>query len=302
MPAIQYETKSFRKQSKLLIDVANGIITEYRAAGYDLTLRQLYYQFVARDIIPNTERDYQKLSRLISDARLAGLISWDAIVDRTRTARQNSHFDDPGDVLAAAADQYKLDTRADQDVYVETWVEKEALLGVIEPVCRALDVAYLACRGYVSQSAMWKGAQRIIDANEGGQKAVVVYLGDHDPSGLDMTRDIKDRLALFGAEVQVDRIALNMDQVRQYQPPPNPAKVTDRRYDSYVADHGTRQSWELDSLEPRVIAKLIEDAVATYTDEGRRQKLLGLETEHKMKLANIAENWEELGPEIGDQQ
>ena len=291
---IAYETRAFQKKSCLLIETANEIIGKYQEAGYDLTLRQLFYQFVSRGIIANSESEYNKLGVLISNARLAGKISWHAIVDRTRTSRSNNHFDDPGDILSAAAEQYHIDTRTDQDNYIEVWVEKEALVGVIEPICRCLDIRYLACKGYLSQSAIWKAAQRMIEANEAGQKAVVIYLGDHDPSGLDMGRYIKDRLDLFGADAEVDRIALNMDQIEQYNPPPNPAKEKDRRYKAYVAEYG-KKCWELDALEPTVIADLIEDAIAGYTDEGCRQSLIDKETEQKKSLAYISDHWQELG-------
>ena len=287
---IAYESRAFQKKTCLLIDTANEIITDYQAAGYDLTLRQLYYQFVSRGFIANTEKEYNKLSVLISNARLAGMISWRAIVDRTRTSRSNSHFTDPGDILSTAAETYKLDTRADQDSYIEVWIEKEALIGVIEPVCRELDVRYLACKGYLSQSAMWAAAQRIIEKNNDDQKAVVLYLGDHDPSGLDMSRDVQSRLNLFRADVKVDRIALNMDQIEQYNPPPNPAKATDKRYEVYAADYG-QECWELDALEPKVIAELIEDAVGEYTDEEKQQNLIDLQESHKSRLDYISENW-----------
>lgn len=290
---IEYETRTFQKKSCLLIDMANAIISEYQEGGFDLTLRQLYYQFVSRDIIANNEREYNKLGVLISNARLAGRISWNAIIDRARTSRSNSHFDSPEDILSAAAEQYRLDTRADQDVYLEAWIEKEALVGVIEPTCRELDIHYMACKGFLSLSAMWKAAQRIIVANAAGQKAVLLYFGDHDPSGMDMKRNIQERLDLFGAEVEVDRVGLNMDQVKQYNPPPNPAKETDKRYAAYVAEYGL-ECWELDALEPKVISRYLRNAVDGYTDEDRRQKLIDLQTEHKKSLAYISENWEKI--------
>ena len=254
----------------------------------------MYYQFVARGIISNSQREYNKLGVLISNARLAGLIDWDAIVDRTRTTKGNSHFDNPSDILAVAAEQYKIDTRATQEAYIEVWVEKEALLGVIERISRQLDVTYLACRGYFSQTAMWQAAQRIRVAVMNGKEVVILHLGDHDPSGLDMTRDIKDRLALFGADAEIVRIALNTDQVEQYSPPPNFAKLSDTRAIEYIAQYGS-ESWELDALEPKVITKLIQDAIGEYTDENKRQKLVALEQSHKQNLAFISDHWKEIG-------
>jgi hypothetical protein len=280
----------FRQSTLRIIQHANNIISEYDGG---LTLRQLYYQFVARDLLANNKREYEKLGRTVGDARLAGLIDWNAIIDRTRTTNCHNHFEGPEDILEAAAETFRLDTRADQDFYVEVWIEKEALLGVIEPVCRELNVTYLACRGYFSLSAMWEAARRFNGAKEGGQKAIIIHLGDHDPSGLDMTEDIRNRLSGFGVQIHVKRIALNMNQVEQYNPPPNFAKISDTRSKEYIKEYGS-ESWELDALEPKVIAGLIEDAVDEYTDQDKRQVRLSEQVEHKRRLAYISKNWEEI--------
>ena len=283
-----YQATNFRQQSLEIIDKANEIIKEYSAEGYDLTLRQLYYQFVARDIIPNRQSEYKKLGSVVNDARLAGLIDWESIVDRTREYEQNGHWDSPADIIASCARSYGIDTRADQDTYIEVWVEKDALVGVLERACEPLDVGYFSCRGYVSQSAMWEAANRFIE--EGGSDCVLLHLGDHDPSGLDMTRDIRDRLDMFGALVEVKRIALNMEQIEKYQPPPNPAKTTDSRYDKYIDEYGD-ESWELDALDPRVITELIEKHVKEHTNKKRRYALIAKQESDREKLQEISDKW-----------
>ena len=215
-----YVTKRFNGKSVELISTANGIIEEYQEQGYDLTLRQLYYQFVARDLIENTQRAYKRLGAVVSDARLAGLIDWSAITDRTRTLRGNSHWSSPEGVIDSAYYGYREDKWSSQPTRVEAWIEKDALLGVISRVCTRLDIDYFSCRGYPSQSAIYTAAQRFKDYNEEGQKVVVLHLGDHDPSGLDMTRDINDRLKLFEVpDFEVRRIALTPEQVSTYNPP-----------------------------------------------------------------------------------
>ncbi|KKL20583.1 hypothetical protein LCGC14_2454000, partial [marine sediment metagenome] len=252
-----YIDKRFQVKTQKIIETANEIIDEYEADGYDLTLRQLYYQFVSRDIIPNKQSEYNKLGTAINNGRLAGLIDWNSIIDRTRKHQENGHWDSPSDILNDSADQYAIDTRADQNDYLEVWVEKDALVGVIERACEPLDIGYLSCRGYVSQSAMWRAAMRFKRQEQGGKDCtVLLHLGDHDPSGIDMTRDIQDRLYMFGSRVAVRRIALDMKQVEKYSPPPNPAKTTDSRYAAYRDEYGD-DSWELDALDPRVITELI---------------------------------------------
>jgi len=106
MPKIMYEPKNFRRRTLAMIQVANDIIEEYAAMGFSLTLRQLYYQFVARGLIPNSERSYKNLGVIINDGRLAGLIDWDAIEDRTRNLQGNPHWNDPASIVRSAASSF----------------------------------------------------------------------------------------------------------------------------------------------------------------------------------------------------
>jgi len=289
---ISYINKTFRKSSLALIKQANEIIEEYAQEGYDLTLRQLYYQFVARDIIANKMTEYKRLGSVINDARLAGLINWDSIIDRTRNYESLSHWNSPADIIQSAADSYAIDTRADQGEYIEVWVEKDALVGVIEQACDPLDVGYLSCRGFVSQSEMWVAAQRfIIHEHRHRQDTFLIHLGDHDPSGIDMTRDIQDRLRIFGSSVEVERIALTMEQIEEYQPPPNPAKTTDSRYESYRRVFGD-DSWELDALDPRVLTEIIAISVGNHTQSAKRSKQIKKQEFDRKKIKELADNWQ----------
>jgi len=290
---IAYQARDFRNAAVAKIDQANQIIDEYAAQGFTLTLRQLYYQFVARDLIPNAQSEYKRLGSLVSDARLAGLIDWEAIEDRTRNLQGTSHWDSPGDIIGSAAYSYKIDKWARQPRRVEVWIEKDALVGVIERVCRRLDCDYFSCRGYTSQSEMWRAGRRLARYEEGGQKTYVLHLGDHDPSGIDMSRDIEERLAIFGANTRLDRIALNMDQVAEHDPPPNPAKVTDARYAGYVALHG-EESWELDALDPPVLEALIRERVEALRDKKLWDADVQAEKLQKKQLEQAAEKWDDL--------
>ena len=263
MPKIEYIPKKFKEDKVVLINRVNEIIAEYEEQGYSLTLRQVYYQLVARDVIPNNERSYKNLGVLINDARLAGEIDWEAIVDRTRFLRKMSHWSDPMDILRAAANQFSVNRWEEMDTYCEVWVEKDALIDVVEQICKSYDVNCLSCRGYVSQSTMWESAQRL---SEIGKEITIFHLGDHDPSGKDMSRDMEDRLRLFGADVRFERIALNFDQIETYNPPPNPTKLTDSRATGYISEFGY-ECWELDALEPRIITELIESKICSVMDK-----------------------------------
>jgi hypothetical protein len=290
MTFISYIDKRFSESSVNIIEHANQIIDEYINAGYLLTLRQLYYQFVARDLLANTTQSYKRLGSIINDGRLAGMISWDAIEDRTRATQSNAHWNDPSELVRACADQFQIDKWQDQPYRPEVWIEKEALAGVIEPICKKLDISYLSCRGYTSQSEMWKSGQRLIAMATSGQIPVILHFGDHDPSGIDMTRDIIDRLEMFTAiDLDLRRLALNMDQVRKYNPPPNPAKVTDTRFNGYVIDYG-HESWELDALEPAVLSGLVESEVIALRDENVFMEAQTLEDKHRELLSEIADD------------
>lgn len=301
MPKICYVRRNFSDTSLDIIMLANRIIEEYQMQGYDLTLRQLYYQFVARDLFPddwihpllktkNTDANYKKLGSIINDARLAGEVDWRAITDHTRNLQQLSHWDSPRSIVEACASQYREDLWIDQPWYVEVWVEKDALINVLEKACNAYDVPYFSCRGYTSQSEMWVAAQRLIRRRNEGKDVKIIHLGDHDPSGIDMTRDIGERLSLFCHKgVRVDRIALTMDQVRRFNPPPNPAKISDSRCAAYIRQYGD-ESWELDALDPRTITSLINQAIEQVLDYGMLEAAKTRMMDGRKKLLRIAES------------
>jgi len=293
VPQIAYISKTFTSKSREIIDRANQICADYQRQGYDLTLRQLYYQFVSKGWIPNKDTEYKRLGNIISDARLAGLLDWGYIVDRTRNLRGLGHNASPSSALYSAAYGYQLDMWANQPHYVEVWIEKDALVGVITKACIDLDVPFFSCRGYTSQSELWGAAQRLIRHTNNGQKAVIIHLGDHDPSGIDMTRDITERLAMFGANCQIERIALNMDQIRRYDPPPNPAKLTDARAEGYIKRHGS-SSWELDALDPTTLDALVRSHILDLRDDTRWQERTAQMEAESDQVKTIARRFDDV--------
>lgn len=290
MPKIEYKSIKFQQKSLELINLVNQVVEEYQAQGYELTLRQAYYQLVARGYIPNNERSYKNIGNLINDGRLAGLIDWYSITDRTRNLRSNSHWDNPADVIASARYSYLLNKWDGQPNYVEVWVEKDALVDIVGQACRPLDTPYFSCRGYTSQSEMWSAAQRFISQDYRDNR-VIIHLGDHDPSGIDMTRDIQERLQMFGADVYVKRVALTMNQIGTYNPPPNPAKITDSRASKYIDEYGN-ESWELDALEPQVITDLITNEVTALRNDEIYRSVCDSEERGKDELKMIERNYD----------
>lgn len=290
MPKYCYVPKKFGPDSLALITRVNQIATQYAARGYSLTLRQLYYQLVAADVIPNTQQSYKRIGNIVNDARLAGLIDWNHLTDRTRNLQRLPAWDTAEDIIDSVASSFRQPVWADQPYHVEVWVEKEALADVVGQAADHWDVPYFSCRGYVSQSEMWAAAMRLVRAENKGKMTVVIHLGDHDPSGIDMTRDIKDRLRMFGSRARVQRIALTMGQIEQYGPPPNPAKTTDARYEGYQLEYGD-DSWELDALTPDVLDALIQYTIRNYVDMPIWRESKRIQETARMQLNAVSHNW-----------
>lgn len=309
MPLICYEPQSFSDEKMALIAQANVIVDAYQKQGFSLTLRGLYYRLFAVGAFSdkwkrvraadgkwvksaagttNNPQTYQMLTALISDAREAGLVDWYAIEDRTRASQANQHWTTPSDILQSTLNTYATDKWANQPHYVEVWVEKEALESVLAQACQPLDVRFFCCRGYGSSTSLWEAGQRLLSQIDEGKQVHVIHLGDHDPSGVHMSYDIKKRLDRYTrGSVHVQRIALNMVQVQKYGLAPNNGKVTDSRFAGYVDEFGTSDVWELDALDPAVTVGLITKAVLQYRDEVKWQEALKLEARGRHTLECI---------------
>jgi hypothetical protein len=306
-----YIPKKFNASTLELIGKINQIVDDYEAQGFSLTVRQIHYQFVSRDWLPNTASTYNRLQSAINDGRLAGLISWTAIEDRGRALMGLGHYTSPSQAIARARASYRTDLWADQPWRPEVWVEKQALEGVIGSICNELRLDYYACKGYNSQSMAWEAGQRFADYTRKGQRVIVFHLGDHDPSGVDMTRDNQERLSMFtGVPIIVQRLALTLSQIDEYEPPPNYLKEiggrhSDSRAASYmemmedVGREDVDSSWELDALDPPVIHDLIRDAVDRIRDAGRWDAALKQEVQDKQLLDEMIDM---LGGKSGEEQ
>ncbi len=277
----QFRELKFQKKNLILLEKIEEILEEYDMRGIRVTLRQLYYQLVARDVIPNRMKEYAKLSGVLTTARYIGRIDWEAIEDRTRKPKIPITFKDTAELIHYAKVWYELDRWEDQEYYIELWTEKDAISSVISPITKSYQVPVSVNRGYSSASAMYDSAQRFL--REDDKTKILLYLGDHDPSGLDMDRDIQDRLNEFGCDVKVIRIGLTQAQIKQYSPPPNPAKITDPRAKDYILLHGNT-SWEVDALRPEVLQELIKVSILKYLDLDKYEQVKEKEKEDIKEL------------------
>lgn len=297
---IEFRKVRLSKSNLERLDRINTIVDSYKAQGYVMTLRQLYYQLVTKNVIPNVSSEYAKLSTLLKEGRMAGIVDWDAIEDRLRTPYTPASFDSPEDILDACINQYQMPRQNGQDIYLEVWIEKDALSGVLKRVTKQYHVPIIVNRGYSSASAMYDAFKRFKNAFERNQEVKILYLGDFDPSGLDMIRDIHDRcidfirgyynmddentaLSMDDFSFEVVPIALTMDQIRQYDPPENPAKKTDPRSRDFIKTHGG-SSWEVDALPPDVLDQLLHTWIRRYIDIDQFEHIIQEEKHGRKQL------------------
>lgn len=356
--------KWYKDKPQLCAEIL-AIVQRYTQAGYVLTLRQLYYQLVTTNAIVNDDVIYKKLSGILDDLRYSGNLDWDAIEDRGRRPNLPYFVHDIDDALNDTISHYRLDRQAGQENEMEVWTEKDAISGILERVTRKYHVRLCVNKGYSSSSAMYSAYKRFAKYLKDGKDVYILYFGDHDPSGLDMIRDIRERTLHFLAASQhaddylppsayedwgfIDRyifdndldyqtlyeegfleekshtffefnipdhdkyddfqeelfkaarkhywntrfhvipVGLTMDQIKQFRPPENPAKLTDPRAKWYVEQFG-QKSWEVDALEPKVMVQLIETAIESRIDMTLYREQLSQEIEDKEKLKSYMAN------------
>ncbi len=336
--ACKYDDGTVRywnEKKEVIVARIVAIVKEYSRQGYVLTLRQLHYQLVTRNWIVNHDTAYKKLGSILDDCRYAGVIDWNAIEDRGRRPYIPYSADDLADGLDDLRNQYRINRQEGQNTYVELWTEKDALSGILRRSTEKYHIQLVVNKGYTSSSAIYNAYERIVDKIKSGKQVKILYFGDHDPSGLDMVRDIKDRLTFFltrgdklgwktdyydnlinewwkekeyslygmverelvslrdaksmlesdgndeldkkfdAAKIawyldehqlfQIVPIGLTMEQIKQYNLPSNPAKLTDSRAGNYVRQFG-KISWEVDALEPTVLTSIVEEHIQEYLD------------------------------------
>lgn len=280
-----------------LLAATRRVLTQYE--GTAVTVRQLYYRLVAGGIIPNVLRSYKNLVAALSDWRRHRLIPFNAFEDRTRSMNRldvGERFDDPAgwaryflEEGVRKAKNYQLARWFGQDERAVVAVEKQALEGPFTQVCQELGVDLVVARGYPSLSYL----AEIADALHRDDKAtddranVILYFGDHDPSGQNIPEVIeRDLRGLFGARFTLERVALNPDQVDEMDLIPAPVKLTDSRATGFIAEHG-EDVYELDAIEPNALQDMIRDAVNEHFDEDAFDERNGLVERGKRKIARL---------------
>ncbi len=275
-----YRVHTFDREALDLIDRANAVLDDNPGATF--TIRQLYYQLLPE--IPNSIASYRRVVRVMGEGRMAGLVDWDRIEDRLRVPSVPNYWTSIDELVDAAIRGFKLDRWRGQRHYVEVWIEKDALSGVAMDATHPLDVTLMVNRGYSSITAMRSAALRIREQTDNGKLATIGYLGDHDPSGEDMVRDVAERLERFGAEVEVVKLAILGSDIERYSLPPMPVKAKDSRASAFRHAHGD-ECVELDALHPSVLRGRIETFILDYLEQDIRAEVIKEEDAERVRIS-----------------
>ncbi len=273
-----------QKQSLELLTQVQEIINSY---DFALTLRQIYYQLVARQIIPNEQRYYKKLSRLCVAGRDEGILPEEGFADRLREVDKLSSWSNLNEFMQTVKRSYRKDKWQNQDNYLEIWTEKDALRSVLTEITYKYDVALMVARGQLSRTEVYRTAERYRAKTD--KECYLYYCGDFDPSGLCIYDSIRKRVSSFGADIKFDRIALTEEQIEKYKLPSDPAKQSDPNYNKFVDLYGSDMVVELDSLPPDVLRKIIEDCILQNIDPSYLAKVLREEENERIKLNKFIE-------------
>ncbi len=313
-----YESVRFVQKGKFItfftaVKRTNSIILEYAAQRLPLTLRQIHYQMVVRykEDYPNTKHSYDHLNYDLVDARLAGLVPWNAIDDPTRPVHEFAGWASVQEHLLYEAASHHLGRWENQKYRPIVLVEKDAALGVISRGCDDLDTPYMSLKGYGSVTSLRnKVAQHCRIAFGLDKVPIVIHLSDHDASGWDMPRSLQEYLDLLvGQRVDVRHIALTLDQIAKgygdgLPLPPDPVKTKDPRFKKYVAHLTEREleegAWEMDALPPEDLHNLIVDEIKSLRDEDKWKEVEAREQEQRAQLKETADRWNDPLPCIGE--
>lgn len=246
---------SARVKWSYVLKIAREIVEQYDTG---VTLRQLFYRLVAAEVIPNTRNYYQTLSSYTAEARRQG--TFPDLIDRTRLIHRPQTFTTPAEAREWLANIYRRDRTEGQSERVYIGVEKNGMLELLRAWFWDYGMPIIALGGYSSQSFVDAIAEDIIND---GRPSVFIYAGDFDPSGEDIQRDFVRRTGVFD---HVQRIALTLDQVQEYDLPPALGKDTDTRAQRFVSKYGQLMQVELDALEPTTLRRLYMEAIAEHFD------------------------------------
>jgi hypothetical protein len=296
MTSAVYRACSIReRRTKDEIEAIRAAIIAILKADHPQTVRQVFYQLVARGVIEKTENQYQgTVIRLLSEMRLDGQVKWAWIVDESRRTRVTRTFDNIADALTDTAKYYRRSALRDCDDYVEIWSEKEALAGIIYDVASDYDVPVVVSKGMPSLTQVYGSFCAIRRAAMAHKFSYIYQFGDHDPTGCLIPKSIEARLCEFcdryGSTYPiVERIALTEEQIEEYSLPTRPTKRDGNRHaHSFDGD-----SVELDALPSATLRELVSECIERHISPTALETLRAAEQSERDALWQLASDHED---------
>jgi hypothetical protein len=282
-------SKKGRGMAKRSLDLIDAMYAEAEKAQ-PITGRGIGYKLFSRCLITSMEMpEMQRVYRLLKEAREAGFIPWEWIVDETRSIERVSTWDNPEEYARCVAQSYRRDFWNQQPHRVEVWSEKGTVRGVLRPVLDQYAVGFNPVHGFSSATVIHDAAE-----DDDGRELIVLYVGDYDPSGMYMSEvDIPKRLEKYGGyHITIKRIALTQEQTRGLLSFPATDKRKDPRYAWFVANHGHR-FWELDAMDPNALRDCVEEAIRELIEWTAWKRCEVVNRAEQESLKTILANWGE---------
>lgn len=281
MSQVVSRSRSTRRSKAEMAEIRASLY-QLLEADHPMTVRQVFYQLVSHRVISKTEAEYkQTVVRLLTTMRRAGELPFGWIADNTRWMRKPRTYSSMHDMLRVTAETYRRSLWDGQAVYVEIWLEKDALAGVVYEETGPWDVPLMVTRGYPSVSYLYEAAEAIAAR---GKPACLYYFGDWDPSGVDITRAVERGIREFApeAEIEFERIAVTPQQIEEFGLPTRPTKKTDSRSKNF-----TGESVEVDAIPPTVLRKLVRESIEKHIDRRALAKTRQIEAAERETLVAI---------------
>jgi hypothetical protein len=271
-----------KRRTKTEMAAIREAIYRVLADDHPMTVRQVFYRLVSLGTIRKTETEYKAtVNRLLTAMRRAGEIPFGWIADNTRWMRKLRTWSGLSAMLEATAKTYRRAIWDEQSAYVEVWLEKDALAGVLYEETELWDVPLMVTRGYPSLSYLYEAAETIAAQS---RPAYLYYLGDYDPSGIDITRTVEQGIREFApsAEIYFERVAVTSEQISLWNLPTRPTKASDTR-----SKHFQGESVEVDAIPPRVLRELVKGCIIRHVDSWVLQQTLAIEAEERRALDSV---------------
>jgi hypothetical protein len=281
------------RRTRAEVQAIREAITSLLAADHPQTVRQVFYQLVARGVIDKTEGEYQRtVIRLLGEMRLAGEVRWDWIVDESRRTRTTRTFDNIGDALRETARYYRRSALRDCDSYIEVWSEKEALAGIIWEEASTYDVPVVVSKGMPSLTQVYGSFINVYRAARAGKESYLYQFGDHDPTGCLIPQATKARLHHFCEKHDcppptIERIALTEEQIRQHRLPTRPTK----RHGNTHAHNFEGDSVELDALPSSELRGLVRECIERHISASALDTLREAEQSERDILEELVDDY-----------